>query len=103
MLEKAKATTYRFFREPMEEKKKYSKENSATSHVRYNTSFLPQIEKALEWKVHLSRMFYVFDEETTQYWPPYRQLGWPLNKYKNPSSPRSESEFIKAAFLILER
>nr|GMC46661.1 feruloyl CoA ortho-hydroxylase 1-like [Ipomoea batatas] len=74
MLEKAKATTYRFFREPMEEKKKYSKENSATSHVRYNTSFLPQIEKALEWKDHLSRMFYVSDEETTQYWPPsYRQ------------------------------
>nr|GMD05737.1 feruloyl CoA ortho-hydroxylase 1-like [Ipomoea batatas] len=33
MLEKAKAATYRFFKEPVEEKKKYSKENSATSHV----------------------------------------------------------------------
>nr|GLL19548.1 feruloyl CoA ortho-hydroxylase 1-like [Ipomoea trifida] len=41
MLEKDKAATYRFFKEPVEEKKKYSKENSATSHVRYNTSFIP--------------------------------------------------------------
>nr|GLL31750.1 feruloyl CoA ortho-hydroxylase 1-like [Ipomoea trifida] len=69
MLEKAKAATYRFFREPAEEKKKYSKENCPTSHVRYSTSFLPQIEKALEWKDHLS-MFYVSDEEAAQYWPP---------------------------------
>nr|GLL22288.1 feruloyl CoA ortho-hydroxylase 1-like [Ipomoea trifida] len=34
MLEKAKAATYRFCREPAEEKKKYSKENSATCHLR---------------------------------------------------------------------
>ncbi|CAH9094576.1 unnamed protein product [Cuscuta europaea] len=69
VLEKAKAATYRFFGEPAEEKKKYSKDNSPTSNVRYSTSFLPQIEEALEWKDHLS-MFYVSHDEAALYWPP---------------------------------
>ncbi|MED6186157.1 hypothetical protein PIB30_064088 [Stylosanthes scabra] len=51
-----------------EEKVKYSKENSATKHVRYGSSFSPDAEKVLEWKDYLS-LFYVSDDEAITTWP----------------------------------
>lgn len=68
VLESVKEATYRFFRQPAEEKNKHSKENSSTNNVRYGTSFTPKAEKALEWKDYLS-LFYVSDEEAAALWP----------------------------------
>ncbi|XP_019163426.1 PREDICTED: feruloyl CoA ortho-hydroxylase 1-like [Ipomoea nil] len=68
VLEEVMAATYRFFRQPAEEKKKHSKENSPTTNVRYGTSFAPHAEKALEWKDYLS-LFYVSDEQANSLWP----------------------------------
>nr|AER36082.1 oxoglutarate dependent dioxygenase 2 [Ruta graveolens] len=68
-LERVKEATHRFFGLPAEEKNKYSKENSPINNVRFGSSFVPHVEKALEWKDFLS-MFYVSEEETNTYWPP---------------------------------
>ncbi|MCE5166597.1 hypothetical protein HAX54_022335, partial [Datura stramonium] len=68
VLESVKEATYRFFKQPAEEKNKHSKENSSTNNVRYGTSFTPKAEKALEWKDYLS-LFYVSDEEAAALWP----------------------------------
>ncbi|KAL2931680.1 F6'H1: Feruloyl CoA ortho-hydroxylase 1 [Bienertia sinuspersici] len=57
VLEDVKVATYRFFELPVEEKRKYVKENSPTSAVTYGTSFVPELERALEWKDYL-RMNY---------------------------------------------
>ncbi|KAK6272798.1 hypothetical protein POUND7_009881 [Theobroma cacao] len=54
VLENVQDTTHRFFGLPAEEKNKYSKEHSASSNVRFGTSFSPKAEKALEWKDFLS-------------------------------------------------
>lgn len=62
VLESVKEATYRFFKQPAEEKSKHSKENSSTNNVRYGTRFTPKAEKALEWKNYLS-LFYVSDDE----------------------------------------
>nr|GLL32570.1 feruloyl CoA ortho-hydroxylase 2-like [Ipomoea trifida] len=69
LLESLKAATYRFFRLPVEEKRKYSKANSPSENVRYGTSFSPESEKTLEWKDYLS-LFYVSDDEASALWPP---------------------------------
>ncbi|KAJ8560859.1 hypothetical protein K7X08_027049 [Anisodus acutangulus] len=68
VLESVKEATYRFFKQPAEEKNKHSKENSSTNNVRYGTSFTPKAEKALEWKDYLS-LFYVSDEDAAALWP----------------------------------
>ncbi|KAF3664934.1 Feruloyl CoA ortho-hydroxylase 2 [Capsicum annuum] len=62
VLESVKEATYRFFKQPAEEKSKHSKENSSTNNVRYGTRFTPKAEKTLEWKDYLS-LFYVSDDE----------------------------------------
>ncbi|KAK6247885.1 hypothetical protein QUC31_019450 [Theobroma cacao] len=69
VLENVQDATHRFFGLPAEEKKKYSKEHSASSNVRFGTSFSPKAEKALEWKDFLS-LFFVSEEEACAFWPP---------------------------------
>ncbi|RDX58525.1 Feruloyl CoA ortho-hydroxylase 2, partial [Mucuna pruriens] len=39
----------------LEENFKYTKENSPSKHVKYGSSFRPEVEKALKWKDYLSR------------------------------------------------
>ncbi|XP_024022233.1 feruloyl CoA ortho-hydroxylase 1 [Morus notabilis] len=68
VLDNVKNATYRFFDSPAEEKNKYSKENSVSNNVRYTTSFIPTVEKALEWKDYLS-LFYVSEDEASKLWP----------------------------------
>ncbi|KDO63052.1 hypothetical protein CISIN_1g040217mg [Citrus sinensis] len=51
------------------EKRKYSKENSPTNNVRFGSSFVRHVERALDWKDSLS-LFYVSEEETAAFWPP---------------------------------
>ncbi|XP_074294617.1 feruloyl CoA ortho-hydroxylase F6H1-3-like [Silene latifolia] len=68
VLEEVKAATYRFFEEPVEEKSKYMKGKSTSNNVRYGTSFVPEMEKALEWKDYLS-LFFVSHEEANLLWP----------------------------------
>ena len=69
VLESVKEATYKFFSLSADEKRKYLKENSPTNNVRLMTSFLPNVEKALEWKDYLS-LFYVSEEEAEAVWPP---------------------------------
>ncbi|KAL5834073.1 hypothetical protein ACOSQ3_017747 [Xanthoceras sorbifolium] len=69
VLKNVKKATHGFFGMPPEEKRKYSKENSPSNNVRLTTSFIPQVEKALEWKDYLS-LFYVSDDEAEALWPP---------------------------------
>lgn len=68
VLEDVKEATHRFFQLPVEEKRKYSKENSSSNSVRFGTSFSPQAEKSLEWKDYLS-LFYVSEDEASTLWP----------------------------------
>ncbi|GMN43655.1 hypothetical protein TIFTF001_012850 [Ficus carica] len=68
VLDNVKEGTCRFFDLPAEEKNKYSKENTVSNNVRYTTSFIPEVEKALEWKDYLS-LFYVSEDETNRLWP----------------------------------
>ncbi|CAI9300223.1 unnamed protein product [Lactuca saligna] len=42
--------------------------NEMKNDLRYLTSFSPEVDKAYEWKYHLS-CFYVSDEETLELWP----------------------------------
>ncbi|KAF8049353.1 hypothetical protein N665_2233s0012 [Sinapis alba] len=68
VLDNVKAATHRFFNLPVEEKSKFTKENSLSRNVRFGTSFSPRAEKALEWKDYLS-LFFVSEDEAEQYWP----------------------------------
>ncbi|KAG2315652.1 hypothetical protein Bca52824_018774 [Brassica carinata] len=68
VLDNVKAATHRFFNLPVEEKNKYTRENSLSRNVRFGTSFSPRAEKALEWKDYLS-LFFVSEDEAEQYWP----------------------------------
>ncbi|XP_052209120.1 feruloyl CoA ortho-hydroxylase F6H1-3-like [Diospyros lotus] len=67
-LENVKDAAHGFFSLPPEDKKKYSKEHSPTTNMRFGTSFSPRAEKSLEWKDYLS-LFYVSDDEANAYWP----------------------------------
>ncbi|KAK3037032.1 hypothetical protein RJ639_031606, partial [Escallonia herrerae] len=69
VLKDVKDASHRFFNLPAEEKRKLLKENSPTNNVRFGTSFIPEAEKALEWKDYLS-LFYVTDDEAAAFWPP---------------------------------
>lgn len=67
VLDDVKAATHRFFESSSEEKRKYLKKNSPTNHVRYGTSFVPELEQTLEWKDYLS--FYFASEDDVLLWP----------------------------------
>ncbi|GKC07444.1 feruloyl CoA ortho-hydroxylase 1-like protein [Tanacetum coccineum] len=68
VLEDVKKATYRFFDLPADEKKKYLFNNSPTKNVRLLTSFIPEVDKVLEWKDYLT-CFYVSDDEAMAFWP----------------------------------
>jgi feruloyl-CoA ortho-hydroxylase len=68
VLENMKTATHRFFGLPVEEKRKFSREKSLSTNVRFGTSFSPHAEKALEWKDYLS-LFFVSEAEASQLWP----------------------------------
>ncbi|CAH1424397.1 unnamed protein product [Lactuca virosa] len=63
-----KEATHKFFEYPTDEKNKYSSQNSPSKNVTILTSFNPDVDKAYEWKDHLS-CFYVSDEEALEFWP----------------------------------
>ncbi|KAL7616588.1 hypothetical protein Lser_V15G04285 [Lactuca serriola] len=68
IIDAIKDATHKFFELSTKEKKKYLSQNTPSKNVRFLTSFNPDVDKAYEWKDHLS-CFYVSDEEALQYWP----------------------------------
>ncbi|XP_017979607.1 PREDICTED: feruloyl CoA ortho-hydroxylase 2 [Theobroma cacao] len=68
LLESLKDTAHKFFGLPPERKAVYRTEVSPTSLVKYGTSFVPEKEKALEWKDYIS-MAYTNDAEVLEHWP----------------------------------
>ncbi|OMO53440.1 Oxoglutarate/iron-dependent dioxygenase [Corchorus olitorius] len=68
LLESLKDTAHHFFSLPAERKAVYRAGVSPTPLVKYGTSFVPEKEKALEWKDYIS-MVYTNDDEALQHWP----------------------------------
>ncbi|KAI9162023.1 hypothetical protein LWI28_023016 [Acer negundo] len=68
LLEKLKDTAHMFFGQAPEKKAVYLKGASPSPLVKYGTSFVPEKEKALEWKDYIS-MTYTDDVEALQQWP----------------------------------
>lgn len=68
LLESLKESAHRFFEQPPEKKAVYRKGASPSPFVKYGTSFVPDKEKALEWKDFIS-MTYTTDGDALNYWP----------------------------------
>ncbi|KAG4213205.1 hypothetical protein ERO13_A01G040300v2 [Gossypium hirsutum] len=68
LLDSLKQTAHNFFGLPPERKAVYRREVSPSPLVKYGTSFVPEKEKALEWKDYIS-MAYTNDDEALQQWP----------------------------------
>ncbi|XP_020205348.1 scopoletin 8-hydroxylase [Cajanus cajan] len=68
LLESLKDAAHTFFNLPPEKKVVYCTGVSPSPKVKYGTSFVPEKEKALEWKDYIS-MVYNSDKEAIQYWP----------------------------------
>lgn len=68
LLESLKGAAHAFFSLPPEKKAVYRKGVSPSPRIKYGTSFVPEKEKALEWKDYIS-MVYSSDEDALQYWP----------------------------------
>lgn len=68
LLESLKDAAHRFFGRPPAEKAVYRNGMSPNPHVKYGTSFVPDKEKALEWKDYIS-MTYTSDTDALDYWP----------------------------------
>ncbi|KAH7557805.1 hypothetical protein JRO89_XS11G0223400 [Xanthoceras sorbifolium] len=68
LLENLKDTAHSFFGQALEKKVVYRKGASPSPLVKYGTSFVPEKEKALEWKDYIS-MTYTTDAEALQHWP----------------------------------
>nr|AFK49211.1 unknown [Lotus japonicus] len=68
LLESLKEAAHTFFNLPPEKKAVYRAGVSPSPKVKYGTSFVPEKEKALEWKDYIS-MVYSCDEDALQYWP----------------------------------
>ncbi|XP_047338080.1 scopoletin 8-hydroxylase-like [Impatiens glandulifera] len=68
VLDTLKDTAHMFFAQEAEKKAIYLKEVSPSPLVKYGTSFLPEKERALEWKDYIS-MMYTNDDEALQQWP----------------------------------
>ncbi|XP_076951689.1 bi-functional coumaroyl CoA and feruloyl CoA ortho-hydroxylase F6H2-2-1-like [Bidens hawaiensis] len=83
-LDDVKDATKRFFSLRAYEKKKYLYKNCPTKNVRLVMSFIPEVDKAYEWKDYLS-CFYVSDDEAFAYWPPVCRDQ--LLKYMKESEP----------------
>ncbi|CDY57296.1 BnaC03g73310D [Brassica napus] len=75
LLELLKMSAHEFFEQPPENKAVYLKEVSPSKLVKYGTSFVPEKEKAIEWKDYVS-MLYTNDHEALQHWPqPCREVA----------------------------
>jgi hypothetical protein len=68
LLESLKDVAHKFFDQPPEKKAIYCKGVSPSPSVNYGTSFVPEKEKALEWKDYIS-MVYTCDADALDYWP----------------------------------
>nr|GMD20638.1 feruloyl CoA ortho-hydroxylase 1-like [Ipomoea batatas] len=68
LLEDLKEEAHKFFNQTPEKKSIYLKGVSPNPLVKYGTSFVPEKEKALEWKDYVS-MVYTNDDEALQHWP----------------------------------
>ncbi|XP_041009694.1 scopoletin 8-hydroxylase [Juglans microcarpa x Juglans regia] len=68
LLESLKDAAHRFFGRPPAEKAVYRHGVSPNSHVKYGTSFVPDKEKALEWKDYIS-MTYTSNTDALDHWP----------------------------------
>ncbi|XP_015571194.1 scopoletin 8-hydroxylase-like [Ricinus communis] len=68
LLESLKDAAHSFFGQPPEKKAVYCKGVSPSPLVKYGTSFVPEKEKAMEWKDYVS-MIYTSDAEALQFWP----------------------------------
>ncbi|TQD89895.1 hypothetical protein C1H46_024526 [Malus baccata] len=68
LLESLKSSANDFFGQALENKAAYRKGVSPSPYVKYGTSFVPENEKALEWKDYLS-MVYTTDADALNYWP----------------------------------
>ncbi|CAB4307444.1 unnamed protein product [Prunus armeniaca] len=68
LLESLKNAAHDFFGQAPEKKAAYRKGVSPNPYVKYGTSFVPEKEKALEWKDYVS-MVYSSDVDALTYWP----------------------------------
>lgn len=68
VLESVKMAAHEFFGQPPEKKAVYRKGVSPSPYVKYGTSFVPEKEKALEWKDYVS-MVYTTDADALEFWP----------------------------------
>ncbi|GJU72861.1 2-oxoglutarate (2OG) and Fe(II)-dependent oxygenase superfamily protein [Tanacetum coccineum] len=68
LLESLKVSAHQFFNQPSEKKAVYLKGVSRSPMVKYGTSFVPEKEKALEWKDYIS-MIYTNDADALEFWP----------------------------------
>ncbi|XWS27474.1 hypothetical protein CRYUN_Cryun26dG0118300 [Craigia yunnanensis] len=68
LLESLKDAAHNFFGQPSEKNAVYRKEVSPSPLVKYGTSFIPEKEKALEWKDYIS-MVHTNDAEALEQWP----------------------------------
>ncbi|WOG97928.1 hypothetical protein DCAR_0417269 [Daucus carota subsp. sativus] len=68
LLQALKDAAHKFFEQPAEKKAVYLKGVSPSPYVKYGTSFVPEKEKALEWKDYVS-MVYTNDEDAHRFWP----------------------------------
>ncbi|XP_019092335.1 PREDICTED: feruloyl CoA ortho-hydroxylase 2-like [Camelina sativa] len=76
LLELLKTSAHEFFAKAPEEKAIYLKEVNPSKLVKYGTSFVPDKEKAIEWKDYVSMIVYTNDHEALQQWPePCREVA----------------------------
>ncbi|KAK9937509.1 hypothetical protein M0R45_014292 [Rubus argutus] len=68
LLESLKDAANNFFGQAPEKKAAYRKGVSPSPYVKYGTSFVPEKEKALEWKDYVS-MVYTNDADALSHWP----------------------------------
>ncbi|MBA0637209.1 hypothetical protein Godav_029936 [Gossypium davidsonii] len=68
LLESLKDTAHYFFSLSPQRKAVYRSDVSPSPLVKYGTSFMPEKEKALEWKDYIL-MQYTNDDEALQHWP----------------------------------
>lgn len=68
VLEALKSSAFEFFEQSAEKKAAYRKGVSPSPNVKYGTSFVPEKEKALEWKDYVS-MVYTSDHDALEFWP----------------------------------
>ncbi|KAK9056384.1 hypothetical protein SSX86_027474 [Deinandra increscens subsp. villosa] len=68
LLDSLKLAAHEFFGQPAEKKLVYLNGVSPSPLVKYGTSFVPYIEKVLEWKDYIS-MTYTNDADAHEFWP----------------------------------